>query len=98
MAQLNDQEILAKVKTALGITGDFNDATLSEYIAEAKSFMIQSGVSQAKTQSAEAAGLIARLVSDLWSYGPGSVKLSEYTAQRLTQLAVAPDKEGEANA
>lgn len=97
MAQLNDQEILEKVKTALGITGTFNDAILSDYIAEAKSFMINAGVSKSKADSSEAAGLIAHLVSDLWSYGAGSVKLSEYTAQRLTQLAQTPDG-GEGNA
>ena len=33
------------------------------------------------------AGLVSRGVSDLWSYGAGNGKLSEYFMQRVTQLS-----------
>lgn len=88
MAQLTDEQMLAKVKTALGITGDFQDDVLMEYVTEAKSFMVSAGVSASVASSSEAAGEVTRLVSDLWNYGTGTAKLSEYAVQRLIQLAL----------
>lgn len=88
---LTDDQILAKVKAALGITGTYQDETLKVYVAEAKSFMRRAGVPKAKAESEEAAGTYALLVSDLWNYGSGSVKLSEYAVQRVIQLAESPD-------
>lgn len=88
MAQLTDEQLLGKVKTALGITGDFQDETLKGYVEEAKSFMIGAGVPASVASSDEAAGCIARLVSDLWNYGSGTAKISEYAAQRVAQLAL----------
>ena len=84
-------DILGKVKNSLGITGNYQDDTLNEYINEVKLYMISAGVSEAITNSEMSAGVIARGVSDLWNYGNG--KLSEYFYQRVSQLAYITPEE-----
>lgn len=74
--------MLANVKNALGITGDYQDNTISEYIDEVMAFLIDAGVSQSNITP----GIVARGVSDLWNYGSGDGKLSEYFMQRAIQL------------
>lgn len=83
---LTDKELLAKIKAGLGITGDYQDETLQFYIDEVKAFMRSAGVSESVVNSSEAVGVIMRGVADLWNYGSGSVKLSEYFIQRMIQL------------
>lgn len=78
--------ILTKVKASLGITGDYQDDTLVEYIAEVKEYLLDAGVPEGVVNSDVSAGVIARGVSDLWSYGAG--KLSEYFYQRASQLSL----------
>lgn len=80
---MTDSELLMKVKNALGILGDYQDDTLTEYINEVTAFLIDAGVSSANIT----AGVVARGVSDLWNYGAGEGKLSEYFIQRATQLS-----------
>lgn len=75
------------VKKALGITGEYQDDTLKIYIDEVKAYMVSAGVSEAVINSTVSAGVIARGVTDLWSYGSGTGKLSDYFYQRVTQLA-----------
>lgn len=86
---MTDTEILTKVKAALGVTGAFQDATLQFYIDEVKAFMQDAGVPSATVTSAVAVGCIARGVADLWNYGSGNAKLSEYFKQRMLQLKAA---------
>lgn len=74
---------LEMVKNALGIVGDYQDATLTVYLNEVMDFLKDSGVAEANIT----AGLVARGVSDLWDYGSGSGKLSTYFIQRAAQLA-----------
>ena len=74
---------LANVKTALGITGNYQDSTLQIYFDEVVAFLIGSGVAEAHITD----GIVARGVADLWNYGAGEGKLSEYFMQRATQLA-----------
>ena len=74
---------LADVKNALGITGDYQDATLQVYYDEVVSFLTDSGVAAEKIT----AGLVSRGVSDLWNYGGAEGKLSQYFYQRAAQLA-----------
>ena len=87
-------ELLKKVKAGLGITGDYQDETLQLYIDEVKGFMRSAGVADTVVDSSEAVGVIMRGVADLWNYGSGSVKLSEYFIQRVIQLAVKPNETG----
>ena len=76
--------VVDDVKTALGITGIYQDNTLNQYIAEVKAFLIDAGVPENKITS----GIIARGVADLWNYGAGDGKLSSYFMIRATQLAL----------
>ncbi len=78
-----DATMLTNVKSALGIEGDYQDSTLSEYIDEVTAFLTDAGVKSANITS----GIVARGVSDLWNYGAADGKLSEYFMQRATQLS-----------
>ena len=80
---------LDKVKNALGITGTYQDATLTIYIDEVKAYMKDAGVSTEVINSELSAGVIARGVTDLWNYNGGAGKLSDYFYQRVSQLAYA---------
>lgn len=74
---------LEEVKSALGIVGDYQDATLQVYFDEAVAFLKDAGVKQANIT----AGVVARGVSDLWNYGSGDGELSPYFMQRASQLS-----------
>ena len=75
--------MLEDVKIGLGVTGTYQDATIGEYIAEVKAFLIDSGVKESSITT----GVVVRGVSDLWNYGAGEGKFSEYFLQRAAQLA-----------
>ena len=75
---------LEKVKDALGITGEYQDATLKIYIDEVMEYMKSAGVPEDVINSNVSAGVIARGVTDLWTNGSG--KLSDYFYQRVCQL------------
>lgn len=74
---------LEDIKNALGITGDYLDATLQIYFDEVVAFLKDAGVSQSNITK----GIVARGVADLWNYGTGEGKLSSYFIQRAVQLA-----------
>ena len=74
---------LAEIKAALGIVGDYQDATLQIYFDEAVAFLKDAGVADQNIT----AGVVARGVSDLWNYGAGDGKLSPYFMQRAAQLS-----------
>ena len=78
-----DTTMLSKVKSALGITGEYLNDTLTEYIDEVVGFLKDAGVKESNIT----AGIVARGVSDLWNYGSGEGKLSDYFMQRATQLS-----------
>lgn len=75
---------LQDVKNALGITGEYQDGTLQVYFDEVVAFLIDAGVAQSNITS----GIVARGVADLWNYGSGNGRLSEYFLQRAAQLAL----------
>lgn len=74
---------LADVKTALGITGDALDSTLQIYFEEVIDFLKDAGVKPTNISK----GIVARGVADLWNYGAGEGKLSNYFIQRASQLS-----------
>lgn len=76
-------DMLENVKVALGVTGTYQNDTINQYILEVKSFLVDAGVKKSNIT----VGLVARGVSDLWNYGAGKGKLSEYFMQRASQLA-----------
>ncbi len=90
---MTDAELLAKVKTGLGITTAFQDETLQVYIDGAKEFMLSAGVKQSVIDSPASVGCILQIVSDTWNYGSGAVKISPFAEMRIVQLAM---KKGDA--
>ena len=88
MAQLTAAERLAKVKTALGISGDFQNETLTFYIDEVINELVDAGVARIIAESDAAVGCIALGVNDLWNYSSGGVKHSEYFYKRMIQLSM----------
>ena len=78
-----EDPMLTSVKKALNIGGTYQDAAIQEYINEVKAFLQAAGVSEVNMTP----GLVARGVADLWQYGAGEGKLSEYFMQRTIQAA-----------
>ena len=76
--------VIDDVKNALGVTGSYQDATLQAYIDEVTAFLVDAGVASKNITS----GVIARGVADLWNYGAGEGKLSQYFMMRASQLAL----------
>lgn len=76
-------EYLAAVKQALNITGEDQDDALMQWIEEVLEFVNDAGVAPGNITK----GLIARGVADLWNYGAGDGRLSEYFCWRVTQLS-----------
>lgn len=87
--------LLSKVKSNLGITGDFQDDTIKGYIEEVIYFLIDAGADEEIVMSSRCSGLITRGVSDLWGYGAGDAALSPYFVQRAIQ--VCSKKVGDTN-
>ena len=80
---MTQAQMLAGVKDALGIGGTYQDNTIQQYINEVMDFLKGAGVDTDNVKP----GLVARGVSDLWNYGSGEGKLSEYFMQRAAQLS-----------
>lgn len=74
---------LNDVKNALGITGDFQNETIKVYFDEVVDFLKNAGVAEEDITS----GVVSRGVADLWNYGSGEGKLSEYFVSRAVQLS-----------
>lgn len=79
---------LEQVKSSLGITGNYQDATVQAYIDEVKQFLVDGGAELEVIESETCAGLISRGVADLWNYGAGGTSLSPYFLQRATQVCI----------
>ncbi len=85
---------LETVKIMLGITGDYQNATVQAYIDEVKQYLLDGGARQGVVDAQTSIGLIARGVADLWNYGAGDGKLSPYFKERAIQLALKKKDEG----
>lgn len=93
MTTLTDEQRLRRVKNALGVTGDYQDDTLEEYINDVMDMLRDAGVRAAVVDSDKALGAISRGVSDLWNLGAGGGALSPVFFQRVIQLAYKPETE-----
>ena len=92
---MNEQELLYKVKRGLGITANYHDDILMEYISEVKRYLIGAGVKPNIVNSEASSGVITKGVSDLWNYGSGVTQLSPYFYQRVSQLALRDEESTE---
>ena len=84
---MTDAELLTEVKKRIGVTGEYQNDTISGYIQDVKDFMTDAGVSAKVMKSNMIIGAVTRGVSDLWDYGSGNGEFSPYFFQRVTQLA-----------
>lgn len=87
MAQLTAAQRLAKIKTALGFSGTYQDDALLIYIDDVIDELICGGVQKEVAESTAAVGCIAVGVNDLWNYSSGGVKHSDAFYKRLIQLS-----------
>lgn len=83
---MTDTELLAEVKKRIGVTGSYQNDTISGHIQDVKDFMSDAGVSDQLMESDKIIGAVTRGVSDLWNYGSGNGEFSPYFFQRVTQL------------
>lgn len=83
---MNVDTLLSKVKIALLIEGDYHNEMLKIYIDEVLNYMRSAGVPEDTMQTDKIIGAVARGVTDLWNFGAGNGKLSEYFYQRVVQL------------
>ena len=86
LTPITEKDLLEKVKQSLNIMGQQFDSTLQMYIDEVKAYLSSAGVRADVLGSTLAVGCISRGVADLWNYGNGDTKLSEYFYQRADQL------------
>lgn len=96
MTTLTPEQLLERVKYAIGITGNYQDKALEIYIDEVLAFLASAGVHATVLQSDKVVGIVARGVTDIWNYGAGGGVLSPYFIQRAIQLRNEPvpaDKE-----
>lgn len=86
LTPITDAELLSAIKQVLNISGPHFDVALTLYIEEVKAYLTSAGVRVDVLGSTLAVGCIARGVADLWNYGNGDTKLSDYFYQRADQL------------
>ena len=84
---MTDAELLEKIKSGLGITGDYQDATLRIYIDDVKEYMKSAGVAETVINSDASVGCIVRGVADAWNYGSGAASYSPLFKERVIQLS-----------
>lgn len=86
MTTISEDQLLKKVKSAIGVTGDFQDDPIQIHIDEVKDSILDAGVPAAVVNSNKAVGIICRGVDDLWNDGAGNGDLSPYFYKRVKQL------------
>lgn len=89
---MTKNDLLKKVKVGLGNIPSHLDETITLYVDEVIHYLLSAGVSTELLNLKEdviderCVGVIIRGVSDLWNYGNGDTKLSDYFYQRADQL------------
>ena len=76
-------EMLESVKSAIGITGTYQDASVIVWMNDVIDYIKKAGVSEEDIPF----GLVARGVADIWNLGSGDGKLSPYFYERVAQLS-----------
>lgn len=81
-----DSAMLASVKSALGVSGNNFDTTLSGYIDTVTAYMSRAGVSAALI--ADSAFIVSRGVNDIWN-NDGAAKFSPLFVDMVSQLVLS---------
>ena len=83
------EQLLARVKTARNITGEYHDGRVLTYIDEVKQYLLGAGVPAAVLETDTVVGIITIGVDDLME----EKALSAYFKERAIQLALSPATE-----
>ena len=81
-----DTALLAAVKTALGVTSDYMDATISLYIDSVVDYMRGAGVSA--ELCAVSVGVVSRGVNDIWTGAAGGAEYSKQFYDMVSQFVL----------
>lgn len=84
------EELLIKVKRDIGLTGEYHDEVIKDYIQYVKDFLIDGGVSEEVVNSSASVGAITQGVSDMW--GNEGNGFSSLFTMRAIQLASKGEK------
>lgn len=92
---ITDDEILRRVRAALGYTFNFQDDDANKvineqikiFIDDMKFYMEDAGVPVNVINSSKGVGCIVRGVIDTMNYNSGTIKLSPFCYERICQLA-----------
>lgn len=83
---MEETKLLEAVKNGAGKLSEYHDDVIKVWIREVKEFLLSAGIPKSVLESEKSAGIITRGVLDLWNYGAGDGKLSDYFLQRAIQL------------
>ena len=83
---MTDIELLAKVKSGLGITGTATDDTISIKMLAVKQYMLNAGVTIEQIETDLGIATLTVGVNDLWNLASGEVKFSQAFDILATQL------------
>lgn len=86
--QLTIDELFTQAKAGIGIYVSYQDKTLRPYFNDVVKFILNAGVSEDTVLRESSVGLISRGLSDLWQYGAGEGRLSEYFKERAVQMTL----------
>lgn len=82
---MGTEELLIKVKRDMGLTGDFHDEVIKDYIQYVKDFLLDGGVPKEVVDSSSSVGAIVQGVNDMW--GNEGSGFSNLFITRAIQLA-----------
>lgn len=85
---MTDAELLAKVKSGLGLSGTYTDGTISIKMLAVKQYMLNAGVTIGQVETDLGVAALTVGVSDLWNLTSGEVKFSPAFDILMTQLKV----------
>ena len=91
---MTDAELLAKVKSGLGLSGELTDLTISLKMLAAKQYMLNAGVTIEHLETELGIVTLTVGVNDLWNLASGEVKFSTAFDIMMVQLKVVsmPDE------
>jgi len=83
---MTNEELLVKVKSGLGITGEYTDPTLLIKTSAVKQYMLNAGVTIENVETELGIATLTVGVNDLWDLKSGEVKFSFAFDVLMTQL------------
>lgn len=91
---MTDAEMLVKVKSGLGLSGDHTDGTISIKMLAVKQYMVNAGVTVEQVETDLGLATLTVGVNDLWDLKSGEVKFSPAFDILMTQLKVVSMPDG----